>query len=119
MVVLLKLCEGGGGGIWIKDASDVLYRAESLTQEPAQFSSIRESGHETQRWTGHRHALIAYLPRLTEQFAADRSFLVGLEFRIPGSLGVSKDGQSPCGSDSLPTGCQFGSKVVFGVYHSP
>ena len=128
MVVLLKPCEGGGGGIWIEDASGSETRCikgrvvQGRVLDPGAgpvFFDPRK-WHETERWTGHRHALIAYLPRSTEQLAAaDRSFLVGLGFRIPGSPGVSKDGQSPCGSDSLPTGCKLGSKVVFGVYHSP
>ncbi|CAE7240138.1 unnamed protein product [Symbiodinium sp. CCMP2456] len=84
MVVLLKPCDGEGGGIWVEDASgdvckningrDVRGRILDPSAGPVFFDPRK--WHETQRWTGHRHALLAYLPRNLEWLsAADRDFV--------------------------------------------
>ncbi|CAE7368259.1 unnamed protein product, partial [Symbiodinium sp. KB8] len=78
MVVLLKPCDGGGGGVWVEDASgdvckningrDVRGKILDPSAGPVFFDARK--WHETQRWTGHRHALIAYLPRNMEWLSA-------------------------------------------------
>ena len=128
MVVLLKPCDGGGGGVWVEDASgdvckningrDVRGKILDPSAGPVFFDARK--WHETQRWTGHRHALIAYLPRNMEWLsAADRAYLLGLGFRFPAPFRSPGDVTSSNASEVMSSRCGNTSKIVFGVYHEP